>query len=160
MVLLSARGFSALASTAADLLRCFGFKSEVRLRSQLATVLFCSLLMVPNLLYFTPRQVELYRGFTGLPGGRGPTLGGFVTPDVSGRKPALENALVTTTDWWLYSVYLAAMNDPKLEGETVFALLPSGEERDTLMRVYSGREWYRLGRDGGNLVVEWAGHIP
>ena len=144
LVLLSARGFAALAATASSILQAVTGRSGWGPRARTAALLLCAVLMSCNLLYFTPRQVQLYWGFTGLPGGRGPELGDFVRRDVIGRVPALDDALVTTTDWWFYAVYLASLNTPRLDGKAVFALMPEGEKGDELKAAFVGRDWYRL----------------
>lgn len=161
LVLLSARGVSVLAAAASAFLEAVGRQKDMGLRARTAALLLCAMLMVPNILYFTPRQTELYQGFSGLPSGRGPALGDFVRTEVSGRTPTLDRALVTTADWWVYAVYLSAMNTPGLDGKAVFALMPEGEGREALRSAFAGRDWYRLVRDREDrLVAEMARRSP
>jgi len=160
MVLLTARGFAVLTALLASLVQAMIGRRDWHGRGRLVSLALCAALLACNLLYFSPRQLELYRGFTGLPGGSGPVLGDFVQSDVSGRSPALKGALVTTTDWWVYAVYLSAMNSPRLDGDAVFALIPSGEAGARLKGAFSGRDWYRVVRDNrNNLVAEWSGRV-
>ena len=160
MVLLSARGFATLAETGSSILQSATGRGGWWPRARTAALVLAGVLLLCNLLYFVPRQVELYRGFTGLPGGKGPELAGFVQRDLAGRRVEARDALITTDDWWIYSVYLSAMNSPRLEDGAVLALMPSGEAGDRLRAAYPGRNWYRvvLGRDG-KLSLEWEGVI-
>lgn len=159
LVLLTARGFGALAAATASILGSLTGRKEWS-RARTAVLGLAALLLACNFLYFTPRQVELYRGYSGLPGSRGPLLGDFVQRDIQGRVSTVQGALVTTDDWWIYSVYLAAMNSPRLEGNTVFALMPQGEDGEQLKAAFAGRSWYKLVQDGnGKLILEWQGYL-
>jgi hypothetical protein len=158
MVLLSARGFATLAVAASSILSPLRDDVDWRPRALRAALVLAALLLACNLLYFTPRELELYRGYTGMPGGKGPELAGFVQRDLSGRKVDLPNALITTDDWWIYSVYLAPLNPPRADGGTVLALMPSDGEGKRLLAAYHGRNWYRVVLDPeGRLSLQWEG---
>jgi hypothetical protein len=160
LVLLTARGFVALTETMDALLfrlsshRLAGLNSSASgtAGARWATLLLAALLFACSALYYWPRQGELYQGYNGWPGGGGPTLGGFVGRDLGGRVPELKGALVTTDDWWVYSVYLAPMNSPRLDGDVVFALLREGESAEELQAAFPGRAWLRLVKDRNDVL--------
>jgi hypothetical protein len=118
-------------------------------RARTAAVGLLALLMACNLIYFLPRQLTLYRGYSGMPGAGGPPLGSFIQEGIAGRFSTLTDALVTTDNWWYYSVYLAALNCPDLNCGTVFAYAPDAPTLATLRSRFAGRTWYRIDdRDG------------
>ncbi len=158
MVLLSARGFATLASTGSAILASIAGKAAWRPKVRTAALLLAGGLISCNLLYFIPREAELYKGYSGMPGGKGPELGYFVRMDLTGRQVVKPKSLITTDDWWIYTVYLAAMNPPDLASGAVLALMPPGEAGMRLLATYAGRDWYRvvIGSDG-RLVLEYQG---
>lgn len=157
LALLAARGCATLSEAASSVVTSIT-RQDGRLHARAAVLGLVGLLLACNVLYFAPRQAELYRDFAGWPGPGAPRLGDFVRRDLAGRASALQNALVTTDDWWVYSVYLAPLNSPRLDGPSVFALMQRGEAGERLKAAFAGRGWYRLveGRDGG-LYPEWQG---
>ncbi|MHB8990491.1 MAG: glycosyltransferase family 39 protein [Chloroflexota bacterium] len=159
LALLTARGFVTLSGVTASLLDSLTGR-DGRTRARAAVLVLVGLLLACNLLYFAPRQVELYRGFTGWPGSGAPTLGDYVQRGLAGRVPVVQNALITTEDWWVYSVYLAPLNSPRLDGMAVFALMPGGEAGERLKAAFAGRSWYRLvERSDRTLALEWQGFL-
>jgi len=157
MVLLAASGFASTARWAGWLLR------RARRRSPHGEVVTATLALVValvacNALYFAPREMELYRGFTGLPGGKGPGLGDFVRVDMAGRRVEPADVVITTDDWWIYSVYLAPLISSRAEDRPVLAFAPTAEDEELLLSIYTGRDWYRvvLG-DDGKLRLDYAG---
>ena len=154
LVLLAGRGFSALAVVSAAILRAVDARSGDR-GARAAVALLAVSLIACNLLYFVPRQAELYRDFNGLPTGIGPSLGDFVQRGLSGRKVAAGDALITTDSWWIYSVYLSPMNSPRLDGPAVLALVRDAETATRLREAFPHRTWYRAAIDEeGRLVLE------
>lgn len=155
MVLLAARGFATLGAMVESLmggLRSCRQADSSRgatdgVKARLAVLLLATLLFGCNFFYFWPRQGELYEGYSGWPGGKGPVLGEFVHHDLAGRVTDLKDALVTTGDWWIYSLYLAPMNSPRLDGDAVFALSGSGESVAQLRAAFPDRVWLQLIRD-------------
>lgn len=148
MVILAARGVSALADRASRLLGTWG-RRGARDRARTAAVTLLALLVACNLFYFLPRQLALYRGYSGMPGAGGPPMGGFIQERLAGRVSTLTDALVTTDNWWYYSVYLAALNCPDLNCGTVFAFAPDAPTLAALRSRFPGRTWYRIDdRDG------------
>ncbi len=143
LALLAARGFVVLAGRGGSILNSFTGQDSQRYARFASTGLLVAL-MGCNLLYFWPRQMELYHGFTGLPGGKGPELGDFVQRGLVGRTVEVPNALITTDDWWVYSVYLAPLNSPSLDSNAVLALIRGRKEGDRLRAAYPGRDLYRV----------------
>jgi hypothetical protein len=139
-VVLTARGFAALTDTVADWLAALGARAAWW-RARDATTIVAVALLACNAFYFLPRQATLYAGYTGLPGG-GPALDATIDRDLAGRVSRLDRALVVTDEWWIYVMYFAAMNCPRLDCPTVFALGPDPETRELLRRVFPDRRWY------------------
>jgi 4-amino-4-deoxy-L-arabinose transferase-like glycosyltransferase len=152
MAVLASRGFVALAAASSTLLPAFG-RPASHVRAQTAALGLAALLLACNLLYFLPRQVELYRDYSGLPGRDGPRPVGFVRQDLEGRRPALSGALMTTTDWWVYAVYLAALNCPRLDCDSVFAYVPDAAAEAALDSAFPLRRRDSLQVQDGRLTV-------
>jgi hypothetical protein len=152
LLILSVRGFSALAETLTCWLLAFGYR-QPWWRARQATGLLFAALLACNLLYFLPRQGTLYARFTGLPGG-GPILGQQIALELSGRVSRLENALVVNDEWWIYTMYFAAMNCPRLDCSTIFAHAADDETRELLRRMYPERVWYTVVDRRGVLMFE------
>lgn len=140
LVLLSARGLQVAADVAWK-----GAPSDVDThrgwRVPLPVALLVAGLLACNLLFFAPRQGELYRGYTGIPGVRMPDLQPLVQPLVPADG---EGLLVFTDDWWSYSVILAPLNRPTLDGPVIYALAEGGDRARLLAANYPGRVVYRL----------------
>ncbi len=156
MVILAARGFVALVGIVAALLQGFG-RGAAHQRAEKAALGLAALLLACNLIYFLPRQVALYRDFSGMPSGDGPVPVGFVRPGIDGRVPTLRGALVTTTNLEVYAVYLAALNCPRLDCDSVFAFVPSAVTDQRLQQAFPGRRWYFLRAREGRLTAEQGG---
>jgi hypothetical protein len=58
--------------------------------------------------------------------------------------PTLDHALVVTDKWWYYIAYLASLNCPRLDCDTVFAYGADTTTRRALQRAYPDRAWYNL----------------
>ncbi|HEY8743813.1 MAG TPA: hypothetical protein VIU62_11975, partial [Chloroflexota bacterium] len=119
--------------------------------ARIATLAVLAGLLACNLIYFLPRQVTLYRGYQGLPGAGGPAIGSFVRQETVGRVSTLRNALVTTDDWWIYNVYLAALNCPALDCPAVFAYTPDTQTLQAVQAAFPGRTWYQISESSGML---------
>ena len=118
-------------------------------RAAQATALIAAALLACNALYFLPRQATLYANFSGVPGG-GPTLDeGAIGRDLAGRSPRLSNALVVADEWWWYTMYLSALNCPRLDCPAIFALGSDRQTRLLLRQAFPERDWYDVVlRDG------------
>ena len=65
--------------------------------------------------------------------------------DLAGRVPRLSNALVVTEEWWWYTMYFAALNCPRFDCPTIFALGSDPETRTVLRQMFrsgTGTTWY------------------
>jgi 4-amino-4-deoxy-L-arabinose transferase-like glycosyltransferase len=151
LLILTARGATALAETVTRWLLAFGYRQPGWRARQAAGILLASLLAC-NLLYFLPRQATLYADYSGLPGG-GPVLGEWISRDLSGRVPLLENALVVVDEWWYYTLYFAAMNCPRLDCSVIFAHGGDEETRVELRRMYPDRRRYTVVDRHGVLTI-------
>ncbi len=151
--LLAARGFGACADVAARRLVAWQ-APRAWPRARLAVAALGLGLLACNALYFLPRQAALYEGHSGLPGGGGPRAGSFVDRTLTGRASALDDALVTTPDWWIYATYLAALNCPGLDCATVFAFAPDSTAVERLRSRYPRRRVYVVQNRGGTLEAE------
>lgn len=150
-VILTARGFAALTESASGWLERAGLR-DGWWRARQATAVIALALFACNALYFLPRQATLYADYVGLPGG-GPTLDpAIIGRDLAGRTPRLDNALVVTDQWWWYTMYFAALNCPRLDCPTVFALGENPESRTLLRRMFPERTWYDVVLRGGELT--------
>jgi hypothetical protein len=150
LALLTARGFAVLSAFASCVLEKMG-RSLPRPRAQNATVALLLILFACNAAYFLPRQLALYKHYAGLPGRDGPRLGSFVRDDLGGRKSILRNALVVTPRWWLYATYFAALNCPRLDCSSVFALSDAHARNEALFRAFHGRTLYVVRERQGTL---------
>jgi hypothetical protein len=155
LAILTARAFVVLAECVGDWLAAVGLRDAWR-RARQASALLAVALLACNALYFLPRQATLYAGYTGLPGG-GPTLDETIGRDLAGRVSRLDNALVVVEEWWWYTMYFAALNCPRFDCPTVFALGADPETRDVLRRMFPERDWYNVVlRDGVLRIVPGA----
>jgi hypothetical protein len=151
LIILTARGFAVLTDTVGDWLATIGVRGAWW-RARQATALIAVALLACNALYFLPRQATLYAGYTGLPGG-GPVLDDTIGRNLAGRTSRLENALVVTDEWWWYTMYFAAMNCPRFDCSTVFALGQDPETREILGRMFPDRAWYNVVHRNGVLTI-------
>ena len=76
-----------------------------------------------------------------------------ITHDLAGRVSRLDNALVVTDEWWWYTMYLAALNCPRFDCPTVFALGADRETRQVLRVMFPERDWYNVVLRGGSLTI-------
>lgn len=101
-----------------------------------AIILVMSLFLY-NIFFYTPRKIELYNQFTGLPS--------YIKLDSKSiYQNSLKNAVVLTDNWLYYFHVLSAMNDLTSRNETVFVYLPDQEGLDDVRRVYQTRNIYML----------------
>jgi hypothetical protein len=149
LLLLTARGILALPSLAGR--ACESLLPAVSRTSAYASgrVMTAALLLALvgcNLLYYLPRQVELANGFTGLP---------YRKPVDAAAIYAFHahNAIVLTSDWFIYSYILFPLNDPDLRGATLYAYAPASETEDTLRATYPNRTLYLLQVEPSGKVV-------
>jgi hypothetical protein len=151
MVILTARGFNALTESVGGWLGGSDPEAGWR-RARQATAIVAVTLLACNVAYFLPRQATLYADYTGLPGG-GPVLDQTIAHTLAGRESRLDQALVVTQEWWFYTMYYAAMNCPRLDCPTVFALGPDEETRELLRVMFPRRTWYDVVLRGDVLTI-------
>mgnify|MGYP000969845351 CR=1 FL=1 len=151
-VVLTVRGLTALTESVAGWLESVG-RSGAWFRARLATGIVLAALLACNALYFLPREAELYRAYSGLPGG-GPKLDGNIGYDSAGRVSLLPpGSLVVSDDWWEHMMFFASLNCPTLDCPTLFALATDETTRVLLRRTYPDRRWYNAVERNGVLTI-------
>ncbi|HEX6543944.1 MAG TPA: glycosyltransferase family 39 protein [Ktedonobacterales bacterium] len=137
LLLLTARGLTALAAILARLARALGAAHpSPRLAAAVAGLLLVVLLGC-NLLYYSPRQAQIYHGYTGLPAGM----------KVDARALYAfhpQQAIILTNNWFIYNYILWPLNDPHLHGATLYAYAPSPDVLSRLRKEYPHRTLYMV----------------
>jgi hypothetical protein len=141
LLLLTARGVGGLAAVLARSghalgggrgtwgmrdMRCLGLTTSGAL---LLALLTC------NLLYYTPRQTQIYKDYTGLPATMKVdawTLYAFHPPQ----------GIVVTNNWFIYNYILWPLNDPTLQGKTLYAYAPTPDVMRRLHTEFPNRTFY------------------
>jgi hypothetical protein len=108
-----------------------------RIYSRNLVVALVVMLIGCNLLYFLPRQIALYRNYSGLPVSEPLQVTSIYT-----FHP--ENALVVTSDWFIYNYVLFPLDDPSLNGQTLYAYAADSSSILRLEEQYPGRNLYQL----------------
>lgn len=135
LLLLTARGVTGLAVTLTRIARAFGaIPPPTRLAMGVAGGLL-ALLIACNLFYYSPRQAQIYQGFTGLPASMKVDARTLYTFHPS-------QAIVLTNNWFVYNYILWPLNDPELRGETLYAYAPSPDVVLRLHKEYPHRTLY------------------
>ena len=151
LVILAARGFVALATTAGAFGQALG-RRRAAPRAELAALLLCAALLACNAAYFWPQQGRIYRELAKRPGQSSLTLGALVERRLAGRVAAVPNAVVVTRDWGLLSI-LGPLNCPRLDCATVFAYAPDENADMRLRAAFPGRSWYEVSDQQGVLTL-------
>jgi len=158
LLILTARGFWALAAAVTTWLAGLGYVGGWW-RAQQAALIVGTALLACNLLYFLPRQFDLYHGYSGIPG-KNPVLDGTIVRTLGGRASSLDNALVVSSDWWVHLMYFSALNCPRLDCPTVFAFANDELSRDALRQAFPDRTWHDVHERIGTLYIERAEPQP
>jgi 4-amino-4-deoxy-L-arabinose transferase-like glycosyltransferase len=152
LVLLTARGFVALAGATAALCRAGG-RRDTRPRARAAALVLCAALLACNALYFWPQQTRLYRPLAGRPGTGRLVLGDFIRRERAGRVGAVPHAVVIMREPGLADIF-GPLNCPRLDCETIFAYLPVGASDAPLRAAFPGRRWYSVVNRDGVLTLQ------
>jgi 4-amino-4-deoxy-L-arabinose transferase-like glycosyltransferase len=155
MVLLAARGFVALAETAAALCNDRD-RERAQSRATLAVLLLLIALLACNAAYFWPQQTRLYHLQPALGGGSA-KLGDFIAERFSGRVPALRNAAVIVRNRDVLAM-LGPLNCPRLDCDTIFLYSTDTDYDNTLRATYPGRDWYAVQEENGVLSLTAIGN--
>jgi Dolichyl-phosphate-mannose-protein mannosyltransferase len=140
LLLLTARGLTGLAHALSGLwARLLPWMSHAGLSrlAQGAVAIVLTGLVLCNLLYYMPRQLSLHADFTGLPASEPVNV-----DQIYGYHPS--NALIVTSDWFIYNYILWPLNDPDLRGTTLYAYAPSPDALAALVAAYPDRTLYQL----------------
>ena len=140
LLLLTARGMTALSGAMVSLTgRLSPAIQPARLRSvagYLVTALVVCLIGC-NLLYYLPRQIAIFSNYTGLP-----ITEPLRVTSIYGFHP--NKAIVVTGDWYIYNYVLFPLNDPALQGQTLYAFASGSAAIAQLVEQYPGRRIYQL----------------
>ena len=149
LLLLSARGITALPALTT---RIYTF-ARWDLSSQIvssagraATVILVGGLVLCNALFYLPRQMQLYRDFSGLPAYQ-------PIDTVTIYTAHLKNALVLTDDSFVYNYVVWPLNDPDLHGNTIYVFAQTGADQARLHAEFPERTLYALDVDGQGHVT-------
>lgn len=135
LLLLTARGVTGLAATLARIGRFLGVARLTRSLALGGAGVLLLALLACNLFYYSPRQAQLYRNYTGLPASMhvdAPTIYAF--------QP--KQAIVLTNNWYIYNYILWPLNDPDLRDETLYAYAPTPQVVQRLRAEYPNRALY------------------
>lgn len=135
LLLLTARGVTGLAAVLARVGRALGALRPTRMLAMGVAGALLITLIACNLVYYSPRQAQIFQGYTGLPASMkvdAATLYGF--------HPS--QAIVLTNNWYIYNYILWPLNDPALRGETLYAYAPSPDVVQQLHAAYPNRTLY------------------
>jgi hypothetical protein len=144
LLLLAARGVQVLGDIAGDVLAAL---HRPRQAGRVAAHVILAACILPNLLFYLPRQIQMYRNFSATPWM--PSL-----PIARLYEKAPRHAIVVTSDGWLYSRDLAALNtpaalaNPAATRDTVWALASTPARYAQLRATFRGRRLYILTVDG------------
>lgn len=137
LLLLTARGVTGLAATLTNIVQGYdATRPATRLAFGVPGALLLALIAC-NLLYYTPRQAQIYHEYTGLPA---------ATPVDARAIYAFHprQAIVLTNSWYFYNYILWPLNDPALQGTTLYAYAPSADIVTRLHAAYPDRAFYML----------------
>jgi Dolichyl-phosphate-mannose-protein mannosyltransferase len=135
LLLLTARGVTALAAALARIGRALGAVLPKRGLALGVSGALLLALIACNLLYYSPRQAQIYQGYTGLPASMKVDAATFYMFHPN-------QAIVLTNNWYIYNYILFPLNDPALQGETLYAYAPSPDVLGQLHATYPNRTFY------------------
>lgn len=156
-VLLSARGFVALAEGTATICRDWG-RQRAWPRAQAATLLLCAALIACNVAYFWPQQVRLYSHLSGRPGTGGGVLGDFVRRGISGREVRLTNAVVIVRDQGLMRIF-GPLNCHRVECDPFILFSPDTAHDASVREAFPDRDLYLVVNRDGALTLDSPGQL-
>ncbi len=145
LLMLTARGILTLAAAGIDAAQELRKHWRAGMRTvtphtiiSIPTLILVTLLMLCDLLYYQPRQIELYHNFSGLP----PQVYQINLAEV--YHPPVHNAIVVTDDTKIYQVVLFPLNDPQLHNDVIYAWANSIEGYAGLQAAFPHRKLYHL----------------
>jgi hypothetical protein len=94
-------------------------------------------LVLCNLLYFLPRQLELHKDYSGLPAGINVHL-------ATAYNPSVHKAIIVTNDYSLYQLELFQLNDPLLKDDVIYAQASGTADYLELHKAFPDRKLYLL----------------
>jgi len=96
-----------------------------------------TVLVLCNLLFFLPRQIQLHENYSGLPTGYHINLAQVY-------HPPFHNAVVVTSDYTVYQMVLFALNDPYLHGDVLYAWGSTRSDYTELQKAFPARKLYQM----------------
>lgn len=144
LLILTSRGILTLGATCLDATQALHtwLSTKIAMPSSkpaisIATTALVVALVLCNVLYFMPRQIELHQDYTGLPAG-------FHVDVTDVYHPPMHNAIVVTSDYAIYQFLLFPLNDPYLKGDIIYAWASNQSDYTELRSAFPGRGLYRL----------------
>ncbi|GCE25962.1 hypothetical protein KDA_14460 [Dictyobacter alpinus] len=106
-------------------------------RWSLPTALLVGCLLACNLIYYLPRQTVVYKNYSGAP---------ISYPiDVNTiYQSKLHNAIVVTSNSYLYQMVLFPLNDPAMHSDVIYALAGDPTQYAQLQKAFPGRKIYQI----------------
>lgn len=108
-------------------------------RVSIPTTLLVLVLVLSNLMYFLPRQIEIYRSFSGINNRSRIDLNQIYHPSLP-----LHNAIVVTDDSLAYQLIYFPLNDPYLRGDVLYAFATTTADYNELRADYPDRRFYYI----------------
>ncbi len=149
LLLLTARGVTALFNALVTLSQRLApaiqpDRSKAHARNLVVALMV--VLTACNVIYFLPRQIALYRNYTGLP---------ITEPLQVTRIYSFHphQAIIVTGDWFIFNYVLFPLNDPSLSGPTLYAFTAGPSAIQQLEEQYPGRSIYQLVVGPGGAVT-------
>jgi len=153
LLLLTARGVQILGDVSANILAALHRPGPAGHIAAHAILIAC---IMPNLFFYLPRNLQVYHNFTAVL-----WMHNLHVAHIYGHAP--RQAIVVTTDSWIYSRVLAALNtpaalaSPTATRDTVWALAMS-TQFSQLSAAFPHRTLYLLTRDRTNMTFKpWRG---
>jgi hypothetical protein len=158
LLILTARGILTLADASREAVRTLDIfwqkgrdSLQKTLRLSITTLALVIMLVLYNLLYFLPRQIQLYQGYSGLPTWYHINLAQVY-------HPPFHNAIVVTDDYTVYQMALFALNDPYLRGDVIYAWGSTMSDYSELQKAFPGRKLYQM-NVAPNGSIEYTEHL-
>lgn len=144
LLLLTARGVQTMGKTAGDIL---ALTRHARVGGPLAAGIILVALVAPDVFFYLPRHVALYRNFTAMA-----WMPNLQLSRIYADAPG--HAIIVTSDSYIFSNVLAALNNPadlaapSATGDTVWALASTPQRYDELRASFPRRRLFILKTDG------------
>jgi hypothetical protein len=144
LLMLTARGILTLADAGRETAQAFKSVwhnaksiSQKNVTRSIPTMALVAILILCNVLYFLPRQVQIHQNYSGLPYWDHINLSQVY-------HPPFHDAIVVTDDYTIYQMVLFTLNDPDLHDDVIYAFASSTTDYMELQKAFPHRKLYRL----------------